>query len=161
MAEKKETKRYATRFGMHYSIVMKPSVTQVINGIPVTTPGKTIEFKNGIYETDDKDEQKFLEASEQYGRDFKEVTGEVNSALQARSLEEKEQELKEREADIEKREMELKGQGHEEGADTPKTDVADTKKNDTADQKKDDTTQKTTGNDQKKPDEKKKDEATF
>ncbi len=119
MADKKETKRYATRFGLHYSIVMKPSVTQVINGTPVTTPGKTIEFDRGIYETDDKAEQKFLETCPQYGRDFREVTDEVTSALEAKSLEDRAKEIDEREAEVERREMALKGQGHEEGSDTP------------------------------------------
>ena len=123
MSEKKETKRYATRYGLHYSVVMKPSVTQVINGTPVTTPGKTIVFENGMYETDDKAEQKFLDACPQNGRDFREVTGEMDAALEAKSLEEREKEIEEREADLEKREMALKGQGHEEGSAAPKAET--------------------------------------
>lgn len=121
MSDKKESKRYATRYGMHYSIVMKPSVTQVVNGTPMTTPGKTIEFENGLYETEDKAEQKFLETCPQFGRDFREVTDEMDSALEAQSLEEREKEIAEREADVEKREMALRGQGHEEGSNTPST----------------------------------------
>lgn len=127
MSETKEAKRYAARYGQHYSIVMKPSVTQVVNGTPVTTPGKTIVFKNGIYETIDKEEQKFLESCEQYGRDFQEVTSEVNSALQAKSLEAREKEIEEREADVERREMALRGQGNEEGAGVESSESKDGK----------------------------------
>lgn len=119
MSGTKELKRYAARFGTHYSIVMKPSVTQIVNGAPMTTPGKTIEFENGVYETDDKAEQKFLETCLQFGRDFREVTGEMDLALEAHSLEEREKEIAGREADVERREMALRGQGHEEGSNTP------------------------------------------
>ena len=110
-------KRYATRFGQHYSIIMKPTVTEVINGIPVTKSGKTIEFKNGIYETSDPDEQNFLKTSGYLGIDYMEVTKEVDSALKAKSLAEKEQELKAKEEELKKREMDIKGQ--EEGSDAP------------------------------------------
>ncbi len=137
MSDKKESKRYATRYGLHYSIVMKPSVTQVINGTPITTPGKTIEFQNGIYETEDKAEQKFLEICPQFGRDFREVTGEMDSALEAQSLEEREKEVSEREAEVERREMALKGQGHEEGSNTPSTGRGRTTGNKDADKDKD------------------------
>src|SRR3989338_4681155 len=60
-AEKPKTKskRYATRYGQHYAIVMIPTVTEIINGMAITRPGKTIEFKNGIYETKDSAEQDF------------------------------------------------------------------------------------------------------
>ena len=64
-AEKPKTKskRYATRYGQHYAIVMIPTVTEIINGMAITRPGKTIEFKNGIYETKDSAEQDFLDNS--------------------------------------------------------------------------------------------------
>ena len=76
---KAKAKRYATRYGHHYSIVMIPTVTEVINGIAVTRPGKTIEFKNGIYETVDTQEQEFLDNSPFAGIDYQEVTKEVTS----------------------------------------------------------------------------------
>lgn len=105
------SKRYATRFGQHYSIVRVPSVTEVINGIPVVKPGRTIEFKNGIYETSDPDEQNFLETSAYAGVDYMEVTKEVDSALKAKMLAEKEAELKAKEEDLHRREIELQDQG--------------------------------------------------
>ena len=173
MSDKKESKRYATRYGMHYSIVMKPSVTQVVNGTPMTTPGKTIEFENGLYETEDKAEQKFLEACPQFGRDFREVTDEMDAErsidglgrdghlprahgrhrdLQriprfARRTAGDVVEIAEREADVEKREMALRGQGHEEGSNTPSTGRGRTTGNKDADKEKDK--------------EKEKEEATF
>lgn len=113
---KAKAKRYATRYGQHYAIVMIPTVTEVINGIAVTRPGKTIEFKNGIYETKDQQEQAFLDASPFVGIDYQEVTKEVTSALSAKSLSEKEAELAAKEEDLKRREMTLKGK--EEGSDS-------------------------------------------
>ena len=111
---KVKSKRYATRYGHHYSIVMIPTVTEVINGIAVTRPGKTIEFKNGIYETADIQEQEFLDKSPFAGIDYQEVTKEVTSALVSKSLAEREAELKAREEELRQREMALKGK--EEGS---------------------------------------------
>ena len=112
---KVKSKRYATRYGHHYSIVMIPTVTEVINGIAVTRPGKTIEFKNGIYETADAQEQKFLDRSPFAGIDYQEVTREVTSVLVSKSLAEREAELKAKEEELRQREMALKGR--EEGSD--------------------------------------------
>jgi len=75
---------------------MIPTVTEVINGIAITRPGKTIEFKNGIYETKDQNEQDFLDNSPFVGVDYQEVTKEISSALSAKSL-------AEREADVAKK----------------------------------------------------------
>lgn len=111
---KVKSKRYATRYGHHYSIVMIPTVTEVINGIAVTRPGKTIEFKNGIYETSEQYEQEFLDKSPFVGIDYQEVTKAVNSALVSKSLAEREAELKAKEENLNRREMELKGK--EEGS---------------------------------------------
>lgn len=113
-----KSKRYATRFGQHYSIVRVPSVTEVINGIPVVKPGKTIEFKNGIYETSDPEEQGFLDTSPYAGVDYMEVTKEVDSALKAKQLAEKEAELKAKEEDLNRREMELQDQNETSGSRT-------------------------------------------
>ena len=111
---KVKSKRYATRYGHHYSIVMIPTVTEVINGIAVTRPGKTIEFKNGIYETSDIQEQEFLDKSPFAGIDYQEVTKEVTSALVSKSLADREAELKAKEEELRQREMALKGK--EEGS---------------------------------------------
>jgi hypothetical protein len=111
---KAKAKRYATRYGHHYSIVMIPTVTEVINGIAVTRPGKTIEFKNGIYETKDPQEQEFLDNSPFAGIDYQGVTKEVTSALVTKSLAEREAEIKTKEEDLRQREMAIKGR--EEGS---------------------------------------------
>ncbi len=111
-----KSKRYATRFGQHYSIVRVPGVTEVTNGIPITRPGKTIEFKHGIYETSDPEEQNFLDTSPYVGVDYMEVTKEVDSALKAKLLAEKETELKAKEEDLQRREIELQNQDTKEGA---------------------------------------------
>ena len=107
---KEKSKRYATRYGQHYSIVRLPSITEVINGIPVTRPGKNIEFKNGIYETSDPEEQKFLDTSAYAGVDYMEVTKEVDSALKAKMLAEKEAELKAKEEELNRRELDMQSQ---------------------------------------------------
>src|SRR3989339_2052111 len=106
---KMKSKRYATRYGHHYSIVMIPTVTEVINGIAVTRPRKTIEFKNGIYETVDPQEQDFLDNSPFAGIDYQEVTKEVTSALVTKSLAEREAELKSKEEELKRREMSIQG----------------------------------------------------
>ena len=116
---KDKNKRYASRFGQHYSIVRVPTVTEVINGIPVTKSGRIIEFKNGIYDTSDPEEQNFLETSGYLGIDYVEVTKEIDSALKAKSLAEKEMELKAREEELNKREIANRGQS--EGADITQT----------------------------------------
>lgn len=121
--KKPKSKRYATRFGGHYSIVMIPTVTEVINGIAVLKPGKTIEFKNGIYETKDAEEQKFLEAAPYFGADYVEVSKEVTAALAVKSIADREAEVARKEEDLKKREMALKGK--EEGADAQKEDEGD------------------------------------
>jgi hypothetical protein len=115
---KTKVKRYATRYGQHYSIVMIPTVTEVINGIAVTRPGKTIEFKSGIYETKDQSEQDFLDNSPFVGVDYQEVTKEISSALSAKSLSEKEAELSAKEEELKAREMALKGKGEKSNAQT-------------------------------------------
>jgi len=115
---KTKVKRYATRYGQHYSIVMIPTVTEVINGIAVTRPGKTIEFKSGIYETKDQFEQDFLDNSPFVGVDYQEVTKEISSALSAKSLSEKEAELSAKEEELKAREMALKGKGEKSNTQT-------------------------------------------
>lgn len=122
---KVKSKRYATRYGHHYSIVMIPTVTEVINGIAVTRPGKTIEFKNGIYETSEQYEQDFLDKSPFTGIDYQEVTKAVNSALVSKSLAEREAELKAKEDDLSRREMALKGK--EEGSGITSEEAVDSK----------------------------------
>ena len=112
---KAKNKRYATRYGQHYSIVMIPTVTEVINGIAVTRPGKTIEFKNGIYETKDQAEQDFLDKSPFVGVDYQEVTKEISSALGSKSLAEREADIAAKEQELKEREIALKGKG--EGSD--------------------------------------------
>ena len=119
---KAKAKRYATRYGHHYSIVMIPTVTEVINGIAVTRPGKTIEFKNGIYETKDPQEQEFLDNSPFAGIDYQGVTKEVTSALVTKSLAEREAEIKTREEDLRQREMAIKGR--EERSELPAGETA-------------------------------------
>lgn len=119
---KTKTKRYATRYGQHYSIVMIPTVTEVINGIAVTRPGKVIEFKKGIYETKDQNEQAFLDNSPFIGVDYQEVTKEISSALGVKSLADREAELAAKEEELKNRELALKGKGEGEDAQTEKSE---------------------------------------
>lgn len=123
---KSKSKRYATRYGQHYSIIMIPTVTEVINGIAVTRPGKIIEFKKGIYETNDQNEQAFLDNSPFVGIDYQEVTKEISSALNSKSLAEREAELVAKEEELKNREIALKGKG--EGADVQAGEVEETSK---------------------------------
>lgn len=47
--------------------IMKPTGLQVINGIPVLTAGKSIQFENGEYNTTDKEEIAFLKKKADFG----------------------------------------------------------------------------------------------
>jgi hypothetical protein len=99
----------------------------VINGIAVTRPGKTIEFKNGIYETADYQEQEFLDNSPFFGIDYQGVTKEVTSSIVSKSLVERESELKSKEEELKRREMAI--QGKEEGSElNPETETKDKSK---------------------------------
>ena len=46
---------------------MKPTGLQVINGIPVLVAGKSIQFENGEYSTNNKEEIDFLKSKADFG----------------------------------------------------------------------------------------------
>ncbi len=118
---KEEKAEKAVRFISRYAqlkIVNKSTYTKEVDGRVVVVPGKSIQFKDGIYETSDKDEIAFLDSHPNCGNTFFRLKAkeETDKAKEERfkTLEQREAELDAREADLKKREMASKGQ--EEGA---------------------------------------------
>jgi len=68
--------KFLSKYKEHL-IVMRPAINQIVNGVFNRVSGKYIEFKNGEYETDDKEEIAFLKAKPYFGSEiWEEKTGE-------------------------------------------------------------------------------------
>jgi hypothetical protein len=117
--EAKEEKivRFISRYAQ-LKIVNKSTYTKEVDGRVVVVPGKSIQFKDGVYETRDKDEIAFLDSHPNCGNTFFRLKAKEESDKareeKFKTLEQRESELDTREADLKKREMAAKGQ--EEGA---------------------------------------------
>ena len=122
-AEEKEKSPKAVRFISRYAelkLVNKATYTKEIEGRVVVQPGKAIQFRDGVYETSDKDEIAFLESHPNFGNTFfrlkaKEETEKAKEE-KFKSLEQREAELNAREEELKKKEMALKGQEEGTGA---------------------------------------------
>lgn len=124
--EEKETKSKVARYISQVAelkLVNKATYTKEVEGRIVVVPGTSIQFHDGIYETSNPEEIKFLESHPNFGNIFYRIkpTEDAQKAReeQFKSLEAKEKELAEKEKELREREMALKG--HEEGAKTPST----------------------------------------
>ncbi len=119
----KEKTPKAVRFVARYAqlkLINKSTYTKEVEGRIVVVPGKSIQFRDGIYETSDKDEIAFLESHPNFGSVFfrlnpKEGADKAKEE-KFKTLEQREAELNAREEALKKREMAAKGQ--EEGAGT-------------------------------------------
>jgi hypothetical protein len=60
---------YISRY-LELRLVVKASYKKELEGQIVVTPGRSIQFHDGVYETDDQDEIKFLEAHKNFGNIF-------------------------------------------------------------------------------------------
>ena len=54
-------------------LCMKPNRVQVVDGIPVPTPGEHVRFNNGEFETEDKRVIKFIKDHKLFNVDITEV----------------------------------------------------------------------------------------
>jgi len=117
MATKKQTTQYISKY-LNLKLVNKASYSKEVDGRVVVVSGSSIQFENGVYETDDKNEIAFLDNHPNCGNVFIKV--EKNAAKEKakmlETLEEREAKVKAKEEAIAKKEMKLKGQGKEEGA---------------------------------------------
>lgn len=121
--EEKEKTSKAVRYVAKYAqlkLVNKATYTKEVEGRVVVVPGKSVQFRDGIYETSDKDEIAFLDSHPNFGSVFfrlkpKEGADKAREE-KFKTLEQREAELNAREEAIKKREMAVKGQ--EEGAGT-------------------------------------------
>ena len=97
-------------------LISKHSFKREVNGEVLIEPSKFIQFVDGVYDTDDKDEIKFLEGHANFGNAF--IKADKNAlkerAEMKKSLDDREKELDEREKDVKKKEMDSKGK--EEGS---------------------------------------------
>jgi len=117
----KEKAKYISKY-RSLKLVVKPSYTKEVEGRIVVVPGKSIRFVQGVYETDDPDEIKFLDNHPNLGTIFIKVTEkdlqkDLQKAIekQFKDLETKEAELKAKEEELVKKEKAL-----EEGSSIPK-----------------------------------------
>jgi hypothetical protein len=114
---KPQTARYISQ-SAELKLINKASYTKEVEGRIVVVPGKSIQFHNGVYETKDPDEIRFLENHPNFGNLFYRLKGkeDAQTAREERfkDLEAREKALAEKEAKLKEREMAVKG--HEEGA---------------------------------------------
>jgi hypothetical protein len=113
----KQAKKYISKY-LNLKLVDKASYTKEVDGRVVVVPGKSIQFNQGVYETEDPDEIKFLESHANFGSVFIEVKeDDLQKARkeQFKDLETKEAELKAKEEELKKKEKAL-----EEGESVPK-----------------------------------------
>ena len=113
-------------------IILKPSYNKEVEGKVVTTPGLSVRFADGVYETTDEDIIKALEAHPNFGEgpngEFIKVPDNVGDLVGERAerfkdLETREKELAERERILAEKEGKI--QGNEEGAKTGKPEEGD------------------------------------
>jgi hypothetical protein len=130
MAEEKTEAKYLAKY-LNLKIVKKSAVTREVNGQAITTPGESIRFVQGLYQTSDPEEQAFIEARPEFAKGMIiRVPDNVQDLLAKRA--EWSQDLEAREAEIAKKEAELgikatkeEIKGSAEGAGAGKVDVED------------------------------------
>lgn len=106
---KEKKARYISK-GLNFKIVRKSAYTKEVDGKVVVVSGNSIQFKQGLYETDDPEEIKFLDNHGDCGGYFIKVkTKDLANARSEKfkSLEEKEKELKAKEEELDKKEKSL------------------------------------------------------
>lgn len=113
----KKKAKYISKY-LSLKLVDKASYTKEVGGKIVVVPGKSIRFTEGVYETEDPDEIKFLENHSNFGTVFIKVEDkDLQKAReeQFKDLETREAELKAKEKELAKKEKAL-----EEGSSIPK-----------------------------------------
>ena len=113
----KETAKYIAKY-LSLRLIDKASYTKEVAGRVVVVPGNSIQFAEGVYETSDPNEIKFLENHPNFGTVFIKVKDkDLQKAREDKfkDLETKEAELKAKEEKLAKKEKAL-----EEGESVPK-----------------------------------------
>jgi len=97
-------------------LINKASYSKEVEGKVIVVQGSSIQFHDGVYETSDKNEIKFLDNHANFGGVFIKVKKDVKKekADMEETLEEREAKIKAKEEELKKEEMKLKGQ--EEGS---------------------------------------------
>ena len=96
-SEKKESVTFISKF-RKLKLIIESAFTKEVNGKFLPQPGKYIQFVDGMYETSDKDEIKFLESHKNFETHFIKVDKEVASerAEYVQTLEQRNAELEAR-----------------------------------------------------------------
>ncbi len=128
MTTKKQKIKYISKYH-NLKLVNKASYSKEVGGKVIVMQGSAIQFENGVYETDDKDEIAFLDNHPNCGNVFIKVEKNVakERAKMLETLEERETKVKAREEAVAKKEMKLKGQGKEERAKASAKGIRSTK----------------------------------
>ncbi len=104
--------RYISRY-LQLRIVRKPGYSKEVDGQRVSTPGTSIQFDQGVFETTDPAEVAFIEGRSEFGKliqrvpdNIEDIAGERTEVFQ--DLEAREKALADREAAIAAKEAALK-----------------------------------------------------
>lgn len=105
--------RYISRY-LQLRIVRKPGYSKEIDGQRISTPGTSIQFDQGVFETNDPAEVAFIESRPEYGKYIQRVPDNIENMSEERekkfaTLEQKEAEIAAREKALEEREKALTG----------------------------------------------------
>ena len=71
--------KYISKF-LELRIVVKPAYSKEIDGRVVVTQGKSIQFHDGVYNTEDSEEITFLDNNKNLGNVFIKVEGDIKKA---------------------------------------------------------------------------------
>lgn len=104
--------RYISRY-LQLRIVRKPGYSKEIDGQRVSTPGTSIQFDQGTFETSDPAEIEFIESRPEYGKIIQRVPDNIENIAAQRDevfqdLEAREAALKAREDEVAAKEAALK-----------------------------------------------------
>lgn len=104
--------RFISRY-LQLRIVRKPGYSKEVDGQRVSTPGTSIQFDQGAFETTDPQEVAFIEARPEFGKIIQRVPDNIENIAAQRDevfqdLEARENALKAREAEVAAKEAALK-----------------------------------------------------
>jgi len=117
--------KYIAKY-LQLKLINKASYTKEVEGRIVVVSGKSIQFEDGVYKTNDKDEIAFLDNHPNCGSVFVKVKDKDLSKARAQHFKSGEEKRIEEETKVKEKEKEAKAL--EEGSELPKTKKGKSKK---------------------------------
>lgn len=75
--------RFISKKYRNLRVILKPGYREVVNGMPRYVSGKSVEFRDGYLDTEDKEVIELLKASPSYGSQFISDSGEAEVNVMA------------------------------------------------------------------------------